>query len=83
MIRLRAFCASLVIASASSSIINLKVPLNMVRVEAKFNICPLTIPIPRSSEAFNSKTMALNWAGVYNCLAHANIVLVLPVPGGP
>lgn len=28
-------------------------------------------------------TIDRNCDGVYNCLAHANIVLVFPVPGGP
>jgi len=31
----------------------------------------------------NIQTIERNCAGVYNCLAHANIVLVFPVPGGP
>lgn len=56
LLRRSAFCASFVIASASSKIINLKPPLNIVLVDAKFNICPRTIPIPRSSDAFSSKT---------------------------
>ncbi len=102
-LRRKAFCASLVIESASSRIINLNPPLNIVRVDAKLRIWPRTIPIPRSSDAFSSRTcytiwldnnkketskfkelvkftMEFNWDGLYNCLAHAKMVLVLPVP---
>jgi len=53
---LRAFWASLVIASASSKIINLKPDLKIVLVDAKFITCPRTTLIPLSSEAFNSRT---------------------------
>lgn len=56
LLLLNAFWASLVIASASSKIINLKPDLKIVLVDAKFIICPLTTPIPLSSEAFNSST---------------------------
>ena len=55
----------------------------MVLVLAKLRIWSRTIPIPRSSEAFNSSTMALNSVGVYICLAAARMVDVFPVPGGP
>ena len=34
--------------------------LKIVLVEAKLRICPLTIPIPRSSLAFSSSTIELN-----------------------
>ena len=34
--------------------------LKTVLVEAKFMICPLTIPMPRSSLAFSSSTMEVN-----------------------
>ena len=50
---LRAFWASLVIASASSRMISLKPDLKMVRVLAKLRIAPLTIPIPLSSDALS------------------------------
>lgn len=30
-----------------------------------------------------SRTMELNSLSLYSCLAHANIVEVFPVPGGP
>lgn len=52
-LRRRAFWASLVIASASSRMINLNVLLNTGRASAKFWISLRTIPIPRSSDAFN------------------------------
>lgn len=51
-----AFWASTVISSASSSMISLKPDLNIVLVLANVKISPLTIPIPLSSDAFNSKT---------------------------
>lgn len=56
LLLLRAFCASFVMASASSRIISLKPDLYIVPVLAKLRICPLTIPIPLSSEAFISNT---------------------------
>lgn len=78
----RAFCASLVIASASSNMINLNELLaNMVRVDANVRICSRTILIPRSSDAFNSNTIELNCLPAYNLRAHAKMVVVLPVPG--
>jgi hypothetical protein len=43
-------------ASASSRIISLKPVLKIVLVLAKLKICPRTMPIPRSSDAFSSKT---------------------------
>lgn len=55
-----AFCASIVIASASSKIINLNPDLKIVLVLAKVKICPLTIPIPLSSDALSSKTLKMN-----------------------
>lgn len=58
----KAFCASLVIASASSRIISLKPDLKIVRVLAKFKICPRTIPIPLSSEALSSRTCKIKGA---------------------
>lgn len=58
----------------------MKPPLKIVLVDAKFMIGPRTIPIPRSSDAFNSKTIDGNCAGVYNFLAQARIVDVFPVP---
>lgn len=53
---LKAFWASFVMASASSRIISLNPLLKIVRVLAKLKICPLTIPMPLSSDAFNSNT---------------------------
>merc|ERR1711983_502287 len=41
-----------------------------------------TTSIPRSLEAFNSKTASLK-DGPSNCLARHRIVVVLPTPGGP
>ena len=49
----RAFCASLVIASASSKMTNLNPERKMVRVLAKLRICPRTIPMPLSSDALS------------------------------
>ena len=57
--------------------------LKIVLVDAKLRMGPLTMPMPRSSEAFNSSTMEANSLGPYNCLAQAKIVEVFPVPGGP
>lgn len=45
-------------------------------------IYPLTTPIPLSFEAFNSRTICL-YTFPYIYQAHARIVDVLPVPGGP
>lgn len=55
--RRNAFCASFVIASASSRIINLNPLEKIVLVDAKSRICPRTIPMPRSSDAFSSNTI--------------------------
>ena len=92
--------ASLVIESASSNIISLYggpfVPFETA-IWAKFLTFVLMISIPRSSEAFNSKTRALNRSRLdnesislnikkeypYISLAKAKIVEVFPVPGGP
>lgn len=49
----KAFWASFVIASASSSMTSLKPLLKMVRVLAKLNTAPRTTSMPRSSDAFN------------------------------
>ena len=57
MTRLRANCASLVIASHSSRITSLNLLEKIVRVEAKSTTCCLTTPIPRSSEALSSRTI--------------------------
>ena len=46
---------------------------------AKFLTLVRTTAIPRSSEAFNSKTRSLN-ESPNNCRAAAKIVLVFPVP---
>lgn len=78
----RAICASLVIASHSSRIMSLNLLLKMVRVEAKSWISLRTMLIPRSSEAFSSRTM-LPVELPYIWRAKARIVDVLPVPGGP
>lgn len=56
--------------------------LKIVRVLTKSWICCRTMPMPRSSEAFNSSTI-LPMLPPYICLATARIVDVLPVPGGP
>ncbi|KAH3683089.1 hypothetical protein WICPIJ_005940 [Wickerhamomyces pijperi] len=50
---------------------------------AKFLTFSLTMEIPLSSEAFNSKTRDLDSSGPYNSLVKARMVEVLPVPGGP
>lgn len=60
VLRLSAFWASCVIASASSKITNLNPDLKIVRVEAKFSIGPRTVLIPRSSEALSSNTYRNN-----------------------
>lgn len=41
-----------------------------------------TVSIPRSLDAFNSNTASLNELPK-SILARANIVVVLPTPGGP
>ena len=41
------------------------------------------ICLPLSSLAFSSSTIELNSFGLYISFAHANMVDVLPVPGGP
>lgn len=46
---------------------------------AKFFTLVRTTAIPRSSEAFNSKTLSLN-ESPNSCRAAAKIVLVFPVP---
>jgi len=61
MILLSAFCASLVIASHSSKMITLNPFECNDRVEAKFKIFSRTTFIPRSSEAFNSKTICFKF----------------------
>lgn len=97
IIRLRAICAAEVIASASSRIISLNAPnpsfvvadvccveaLKICLVLANVLICSRTTSIPRSSEAFSSKTICRIFFGPYICRARARIVEVLPVPGGP
>lgn len=42
----------------------------------------LTVSIPRSLDAFNSRTASLKELPK-SILARANIVVVLPTPGGP
>jgi hypothetical protein len=39
--------------------------------------------MPRSSEAFSSKTRLLHSSGPKSCLTMARAEVVLPVPGGP
>lgn len=56
LLRRKAFCASIVIASASSRIINLNPDLKIVLVLANVKTCPRTMPIPLSSDAFSSNT---------------------------
>ena len=53
LLLLRAFCASFVMASASSRMISLKPERKMVLVLAKLRIWPRTMPMPLSSEAFS------------------------------
>lgn len=50
---------------------------------AKSLILVRTMEIPRSSEAFNSRTRVLESEGPKSSLVKARIVEVLPVPGGP
>ena len=52
-------------------------------LEAKFFIFSLTTLMPRSSEAFSSKTRLLHSSGPKSCLTMARAEVVLPVPGGP
>lgn len=51
--------------------------------EANILIRLRTTSIPRSSEAFNSKTASAINLGPSNSFARHNILVVFPVPGGP
>ena len=89
MVRRSAFCASSVIASASSKISSLYGGLGYpgagapTATPAKSLILVRTTLMPRSSDAFSSSTRLLISSGPYSCRAMASAVLVLPVPGGP
>lgn len=50
---------------------------------AKFLTLSRIIEIPRSSEAFSSRTLCLNISDPKISRANARIVDVFPVPGGP
>src|SRR3569833_3357058 len=52
-------------------------------MRAKSNTFSRTMEIPRSSEAFSSRTRDYNKTNPYSSLARARIVDVFPVPGGP
>lgn len=69
--------------SASSRIIILCLPGGSVTFcWANIFILFLTVSIPRSLDAFNSRTASLN-ALPKSILASASMVVVLPTPGGP
>lgn len=57
-------------ASASSNIISLGPALKIVLVDAKLRIWPRTIPIPLSSDAFNSKTCNREYALIFKILLY-------------
>ncbi len=82
IVLLKACWASLVKASASSSIANLygTLPIAFIR-EKSFILC-LTTSIPLSSDALVSKTLAFQFLP-YKSLAIAKAQVVFPVPAGP
>lgn len=80
--RRSAICAALVIASASSRMISLGALVNICLVPAKSLIFSRTTSMPRSSDAFSSSTIDA-YDLLYILCAHAMMVDVLPVPGGP
>lgn len=81
MVLLRACCASLVKASASSRNIILK-SLPKAWVRAKLLMLPRTTSIPRSSLALSSRKFAFQFSAK-SSLARAIAEVVFPVPGGP
>jgi len=82
MTRRRENCAGLVMLSASSSTMSFGADENIWRVDANSLICSRTTSIPRSSDALSSSTIEEKCLP-YSLCAHARIVDVLPVPGGP
>src|SRR5687767_2720683 len=82
IVRRSADWASAVSASASSRKMILKAMSRAEAVRANSLILPRTIPMPRSSEAFSSRSLFVQ-SSPYSSRARASAHVVLPTPAGP